>query len=1062
MSCLSAKFEHGIYEPIAFLTIIIFDETQLTINQRQLPQDFCLKDMTHIYLSFRNGQTAMDAKVMNTELHFAFVIYDVVRDRSVCFHIEMPTPLTTCDRSTAINIERMLSDLQDRIPLLSAFRKLFKHCINLLVRDRASSNLLAEQNMFNKLATDLNLGLHCAVHNLHTSVKVTLAIVDDIVSGVIAFALTMKQNGAFDTLSGCLHALIVQSSVPIRGGVPPEDDSVVIQYRDAVLEVFAGACPTLAVRRRLVVLRHKVKSNLQVDSIDVFIPGAVADEDVAAYANKIITGVKIAFHFISFYATQWYLILFIGFKIDVSGNQWFGPKFKCFSGPIWSSMGHMDHNRPIWVPMGPYHIYLYIFIDRHIHIYIYIYIYICIYNIYNHMSAHGNLYVSDWARDVATALLPSMLKVFTRHRWCSSREISSEVMLLCLFFNVLQRVIPLYLVALGKKLPLTSWQEFEESDIVIKMLEGLETLESNGGSTGNTKTDDKVALWVAFNEKQRGSAMRLARNSFLTAGSCLWHVCLAPFIDLMFVMLDLCSDEWEKYQQARAVLLKNRDFRMVQAAKGIITDKFFVVLLDHVFGNGFQWRFIPSTCQTEYMVSLAFAMVARSLGAAQVYIAAPFLAYPFRLWLLLALPIEDAAALIFRDPDCMWRGCSFSVAFRLRFKTELALRSQECLLVLELLAIFARFDTVRIECRNARIRKILLKGVTWVTDFLDASSDWLLLRQNTLLGFDVGRHAGPLTSDATASTSGANHGCGVGDEGCGEKTGGGGTCRSFFNEWMQLHPKSAEPIDSTIADWFKKAHASYQELLHDSARVDELAKHQRQGLIATTAHRVGGASFGMNSLSKGLDSNTDNTLYPQMQCCGHASAAHSSGAAPESLAIVAVAPESTVALRTHFDYDSEILDHLRQMKVDAKAKSKQSRTYSNDLACDVRDWQVAALGDKSSVGLTLLGNSPQWWDWQSGSRPRPMPSSSVSPMWRCDVVDWKCPGDSLLEITLTKMSVPDRKKLLAEWAAIHQRYDHDKSMKLDAIGDGLKPLGDDVGGGASGFFLMFRNLSAVD
>jgi hypothetical protein len=916
MSSIAGRIQSGDFEPIACLTMLMYDETQLTVALRDIKKN--LQKLTHVQIQIRNGYHSADAKVMNNELHFAFIVHDKSANRTCCFHFEIPTPLTTCDRSTAENTKRVFDDLLARIPLLADFRSLFSIRINLNVRDRASSNLRAEAAQFRAYVGDLNLGLFCVAHNANTSAKGSISIINDVVSGAIAHALIQKPNGTYDIMWAVIVDVLITCSLPIIGGVPPRQDSEIIRYRDSVLAAFQGKAPKASIQKRVFVLKQKVHSDLQDKlSINVYLPGGTPLDNVA----------------------------------DL---------------------------------------------------------------------------IRVWAQDVATALAPRRLKIFAHHRWCTSGEVAAELFISEMFFGLLSRCIPLFIEALGKKLPLNSWQELEGSDIVIARLADEE----------HGKIPDEVAAWVAFNERQRGSAMRFSRSPFMKAGLCLWHACLAPCITLMSVTLDVCSDEFERMQQASAVLKGTRTFRIVEAAKGTVVEVFFKETMDRIF-NESSWLFMPLSCQTEHANSLAFAMLARAVGSVMALIQGHFDSYPIKLFLIIAggFDIDDVVAMIVSDPECMWATCDFTRMFRSKFPTRADLKSLRCRLVLEFMAAFLRFDTIRIECRNALIRRLLLKGTTWISDFIDASSDWMLLRQRTILGGVEGQgdQDGPGSERKDDIESGAA--ASIYNES--KKIVGGGACRSFLSEWFLKHPW--DPTRQSQSEWYEEAHESYRQLKADPSRIEELQKHVRQGKAAMLSKRVGGESFGGRRQTSARN-NTTSLSRPLLHLHDERASSddlHGEGvrasidvaggdlSSPrlvgDELALVPFDDGSPLAsdlpILPFGSSEAALGEHLQLIRRMSREKCKRKSALLGDLADDIRQWQIVAMSGESHPGPTFFSESPEWWQWGVGPRPRPMGRG-------CElrIIDWKFPIRDFLDKCLVGLSGADRAEMITYWASLHQRY----------------------------------------
>jgi hypothetical protein len=255
--------------------------------------------------------------------------------------------------------------------------------------------------------------------------------------------------------------------------------------------------------------------------------------------------------------------------------------------------------------------------------------------------------VENWAVEAAEALAPCPVKVFPRHRWCTSAATSGELLLLTFCHDLLRQVVPLWLESMGHKANKSLWDELGE--IVLEGLEG-------------------EAYWSAFYEKQRGDSLRMSQAVSTPACAALWHMCMQPCIRLMNTLLRYGSEQWGECETQDVVLGLPRAYRVLDAAVGKITAKADAMLFSLVSKSS-SWAFLPNSLQTYRVRSLAWAMLARTGAGIQMQVIARFEGYPYRLWLLIdpQTPLDRAANLIANDAECLW--CSFTVQFRSRFRT---------------------------------------------------------------------------------------------------------------------------------------------------------------------------------------------------------------------------------------------------------------------------------------------------------------------------------------------------------------------------------------------------------
>ena len=217
--------------------------------------------------------------------------------------------------------------------------------------------------------------------------------------------------------------------------------------------------------------------------------------------------------------------------------------------------------------------------------------------------------MEDWAEDVSEALAPTAVKVFARSRWCTSGATAADLFLLCTCHNLAARAIPVWIQLLGGKIDSSIWDDL--GDIVLESLEGEQ-------------------YWAAFNDKQRGDALRFARAPTTTANVVLWHKCMIPSVILMDRCLHQASEEWNRSQAQDGSISGDRKYVILECMKGNLTAGFFSMIISFMFGAS-QWTFLPKGLRTMAVASLAFAMLARSLGGVDFHISGLFAAYPYRL-----------------------------------------------------------------------------------------------------------------------------------------------------------------------------------------------------------------------------------------------------------------------------------------------------------------------------------------------------------------------------------------------------------------------------------------------
>jgi hypothetical protein len=304
--------------------------------------------------------------------------------------------------------------------------------------------------------------------------------------------------------------------------------------------------------------------------------------------------------------------------------------------------------------------------------------------------------IAAWCEEVASALVPSHLKVFARNRWCTSSPTSGDLFLLSLCHGLLKDVIPVWLRSFGHTASTSCWDDLGE--ILLDDLEG-------------------EAYWAAFNSKQRGDAMRFSQAARTVPCIALWHKTMQPCVRLVDAFLRYASDDWDNNEMQDVACGLPRTFRTLDAANGKILQHFMESMRSALF-EASEWTFLPFEHQTGFEQSLAFTMIAKGITGIHRHLSSRFQGYPYRLWLLLdtSRDVAATAASILSDPPCM--RCPFTARFLQQYPTAEALQSDDCIHLLLLLGDLLRLDTARIEARHAWLRRVLVvKGSRGMRSF---------------------------------------------------------------------------------------------------------------------------------------------------------------------------------------------------------------------------------------------------------------------------------------------------------------------------------------------------------
>ena len=285
--------------------------------------------------------------------------------------------------------------------------------------------------------------------------------------------------------------------------------------------------------------------------------------------------------------------------------------------------------------------------------------------------------------------------------------------------------------------------------------------------------------WAEANARNRRVARALWQSAPLGRLLSL-RVCMEPLRVLMAAMFTHTSEAWELEQRARvAAALRDgadpwlaRSYLAVLAAEGV-EEKACLAQLKTLLTGPEPWgdAFLEDD-KTVATRCLLFKVLSRAGCAVEQLLALPHRGYPWAMFRALKDPaFADEVA---RVPDC---GGGFVDPFtrdlRSRFPTAEALRSGECIAILQCNALLRCRDIAPLEARHAAVRRDLIgRSVqTHVREFRDTGAAWVLraCRQS--------RKRAPTTTRATKAASKARASVGGGGsngEWSGHRRGNGG------------------------------------------------------------------------------------------------------------------------------------------------------------------------------------------------------------------------------------------------------------------------------------------------
>ena len=157
--------------------------------------------------------------------------------------------------------------------------------------DNSSANGLAERGLHWLQPRIPRLRIKCHIHKLHTIVGKLFQRYSDLISGIIAFGLSMRKASRTDRFRRILQEVLQSRARFIANGTPPPKGSPEDRYRSDLLDVCIGpdsdAAPN-AQRQRRLQLQMLLAGDWRKREIEVYLPGEKWDleswSDAAAHA----------------------------------------------------------------------------------------------------------------------------------------------------------------------------------------------------------------------------------------------------------------------------------------------------------------------------------------------------------------------------------------------------------------------------------------------------------------------------------------------------------------------------------------------------------------------------------------------------------------------------------------------------------------------------------------------------------------------------------------------------------------------------------------------------------
>lgn len=300
---------------------------------------------------------------------------------------------------------------------------------------------------------------------------------------------------------------------------------------------------------------------------------------------------------------------------------------------------------------------------------------------------------------------------------------------------------------------------------------------------------------------------------------------LGPLVKAQRAIEHLDADHWEDKCSAQYAKGAASATRLEKAAWGDLAVD-FELQVRSLGCEASHWVAVSAEGNTSSFRSLAFGMLARSLGGMTQVLFRHHAGFPFRLWRLLREP--SLAAGMLKAPTCMKD--TFTLDFLQRYPTPQRLQSNDCRAELLVTSLLARRAICRIECRHASLRRrVKMRVQCRRPPLVDLSASFVLMRQRAIERRGCADRP-PKVAKVKRRVRGAFRG---------GRTGGGGRARAAFSQLLRELGAGGQRTPAERKRHFKEAH---RRLRH--AEPKQLEVWAQQGAAGKAAHREGERSFG--------------------------------------------------------------------------------------------------------------------------------------------------------------------------------------------------------------------------
>ena len=326
-------------------------------------------------------------------------------------------------------------------------------------------------------------------------------------------------------------------------------------------------------------------------------------------------------------------------------------------------------------------------------------------------------FLDTWAAGAAWALYPRRPPPLSSHRWLSNIESLNGIALLDLVHDIKREALQIFL---SKTEDADQRNNTGEVTVVDGQVVWTSTPEDGNASAS--------ALWAALNKKTRMDMKQVCRQP-VGMELLILSLALAPMCKLNQVIMHMDTDKWEQEQQMKLKRGERRLYRLLEARRGNVTKQFWVDT-QNLMDNPDAWSALPSQKQTLQTRAKAFAAVASGQGSIWYYLDYVWQHYPFKALDLIDDELDSAEVAAGIKADCPHMYDDFMLEFLMRFLSVEGLCSTDAKMILVMIALQHYLTMMRIECRHASLRRLLLTKSTTLAETLPTlSSDWVLQRQ---------------------------------------------------------------------------------------------------------------------------------------------------------------------------------------------------------------------------------------------------------------------------------------------------------------------------------------------